>query len=92
MITLIHQSFESNEMRNVETMWTKRRVLPVLQSVDLIREIQKKFSTKFDQYMDDLPIQFRDPAENGIKANGERSSDVRDRSANRSGSNFSGFG
>jgi hypothetical protein len=34
----------------------------------------------------------RDPAENGINANGERLSDINKLSANRSGSNLSGLG
>jgi hypothetical protein len=46
----------------------------------------------FDEKTDHLPIQLRDPAENGIKANDERSSDVKELSANRSGSNLSGLG
>jgi hypothetical protein len=39
-----------------------------------------------------LPIQLRDPAENGMKANGERSLDIKGLSTNRSGSNLSGSG
>ncbi len=46
----------------------------------------------FDEKSNHLPIQLRDPAENGIKANGERSSDIKELSANRSGSNLSGLG
>jgi hypothetical protein len=37
-------------------------------------------------------MQLRDPAENGIYANGERSFDIKELLANRSGSNFSGLG
>ncbi len=46
----------------------------------------------FDEKSNHLPIQLRDPAENGIKAYGERSADIKELSANRSGSNLSGLG
>jgi hypothetical protein len=46
----------------------------------------------FDDKPSHLPTQLRDPAENGIKAYGERPSAAAEPSANRSGSNFSGSG
>jgi hypothetical protein len=72
-------------------MLTIKLVLQVQQNVDLITEFKLDF---ISFYLNEIysPIQLRDPAENGIKVNGERSVDVEEYSANRSGSNFSGSG
>jgi hypothetical protein len=66
--------------------------LQVQQNVDLIREFKLHFIYIFHKKIRYLPMQLRDPAENGIYANGERSFDIKELLANRSGSNFSGLG
>ncbi len=75
-------------MKNDEIMLTIQLFLQVQQNVDLFKELESYLYIKNIH----LPIQLRDPAENGIKANGERSSVIRGLEANRSGSNLSGFG
>jgi len=79
-------------MKNAEIMLIKQLFLQVQQNVDLVKKWILYAMYIFDQKTGRLPIQLRDPAENGIDANGERSFDVKELLANRSGSNFSGLG
>lgn len=90
-IAEVRRLFVSNERGNDEIMWIIQLVLPVQQIVDLIEKLSV-YSSEFCEISKYVPIQFRDPAENGIYANGGRSLDVEGSLAKRSGSNFSGFG
>jgi hypothetical protein len=79
-------------MKNAEIMLIIKLFLQVQQNVDLVKKWILYALYIFDKEIRYLPIQLRDPAENGINANGERSFDVKELLANRSGSNFSGLG